>query len=162
MNRLDDWGVKLLEERRYAVLATQDDDGLPHLTPVWYLFRNEQLYIGSSSSSRKVRNVVARPAASLIVDVRRLGAERWIAASGSVTVLKGEDSRQMAKAILERYLTSEALNDPRVGPAFAATDDVILCLKPTKWRSWALADIDRQYFGGILQATPSRWFLPID
>jgi PPOX class probable F420-dependent enzyme len=162
MAGLPDWGRKLLEGRHYATLATRDDDGSLHLTPVWYFFREEQLFVGANSSSRKVRNAAARPSASLMVDVRKPGAERWISGAGPVTILRGEESRDIVAAIQDRYLTAEALRDPKIGPAFAAADDVVLSIRPSKWRSWAAADVDAQFFGGALAADPQKWFRPVD
>lgn len=162
MAGLTDWARTLLEGRHYATLGTQDPDGTVHLTPVWYLFRDGQLFVAAPSSSRKVKNAVARGAASLLVDVRTPGAERWVSGAGPVTLLRGDESQKVNAAIVERYLTAEALADPRIGPVFAASDDVTLCLRPATWRSWAGADLDAQYFGGLLSATPERWFRPVD
>lgn len=162
MAGLPDWGRSLLEGRYYATLATQDSDGTPHLTPVWYVFRDERLYVGAASTSRKVRNALARPSASLVVDVRKPGSERWVCGLGPVNLLRGDESREINAVILGRYLTPTALRDPRVGPAFAAGDDVTLCIEPRIWRSWSGADMDAQYFGGILTSDPERWFRPVD
>lgn len=162
MAGLSDWARALLEGRHYATLATLDDDGSPHLTPIWYVFRDEQFFVGASSSSRKVRNAIARPTATLVIDVRKPGRERWIAGSGPVTIVRGDESRKINAVIQERYLTQEAMRDPRIGPAFAAVDDVTLCIRSSKWRSWAAADVDAKFFGGILTATPERWFRPVD
>ena len=107
MGNLTDWARALLEGRHYATLATQDDDGSLHLTPVWYLFRDQRLFVGASSSSRKVRNALARPTASLVVDVRRPGAERWVSGCGPVTILRGDKAREINAAIQARYLTTE-------------------------------------------------------
>ena len=162
MAGLSDWARTLLQQRRYATLATQDDDGSLHLTPVWYLFQDEQLFVGASSSSRKVRNAAARPTASLLVDVRQPGAERWVSGAGPVTILHGDDARRASALILERYLTTEALHDPKVGPVFAAADDVVLSIRPEKWRAWTAEDLDAKFFGGILGPAPERWFRPVD
>jgi len=162
MAALSDWARALLEGRHYATLATKDADGSLHQTPVWYIFRDEQLFVGTSSFSRKFRNVVARPTASLVVDVRTPGKERWVSASGPVTILRGDESRAIVASIQQRYLTAEALSDPKVGPIFAAADDVTLCLRPATWRSWAAADLDAQFFGGLLAASPGKWFRPVD
>jgi PPOX class probable F420-dependent enzyme len=162
MAGLTDWARTLLEGRHYATLATQDDDGAPHLTPVWYLFRDGQLFVGASSASRKVRNAVARPTASLVVDVRKPGTERWVSGAGPVTILRGDESRRINAMILERYLTAEAIAHPRIGPAFVAADDATICIRPATWRSWAAADLDAQFFGGVLTAMPEKWFRPVD
>lgn len=162
MAGLSDWGRTLLEGRHYATLATQDADGSLHQAPVWYLFRDETLFVGTSSFTHKYRNVAARPTASLLVDIRTPGAERWVAASGPVTILRGEDSQRIVSAIHERYLTPDARQDPRVGPIFAGGDDVTLCITPAKWRSWQAADLDAQFFGGILATNPAKWFRPVN
>ena len=162
MSDLTDGARALLDGRHYATLATQNADGSSHLTPVWYLFRDQQLFVASSSGSRKARNVEARPTASLLVDLRRPGAERWVSGAGPVRLLRGDESRSMVAAIHERYLTAAALADPRVGPALAGVDDVTLCIRPTTWRSWSAADLDAQFFGGLLGASPDKWFRPVD
>jgi PPOX class probable F420-dependent enzyme len=162
MAALTDWAHTLLDGRHYATLATQDADGSPHLTPVWYLFRDEQLFVGAPSFSRKAKNAAARPTASLVVDIRKPGGERWVSATGPVTIPRGDDSRAIVAAIQQRYLTAAALADPRVGPGFAGADDVTLCTRPTTWRSWAAADLDAKVFGGILGASPDKWFRPVD
>ena len=162
MAPLSAWAKKLLEGRRHAVLATHDEDGGTHLTPVWYIFRDGELFVGCNSASRKARNAVARPTASLVVEVRDPGIERWVSGAGPVTIMRGAESQKINHAIVERYLTSEAIADPRIGPAFAAVDDCTLCIRPAIWRSWASKDIDDQYFGGILTATPKKWFRSLD
>jgi general stress protein 26 len=162
MAGLSDWGRTLLEGRHYATLATQNADGTLHQAPVWYLFRDEQLFVGTSSFTHKFKNVTARPTASLLVDVRTPGVERWIAGSGPVSILRGAESQAIVAAIHERYLTAEARQDPAVGPIFAGGDDVTLCIQPAKWRSWQAADLDRQFFGGVLAANPSKYFRSLD
>lgn len=162
MGGLSDAARALFGGRHYATLATQDAGGSLHLTPVWYLFRDEQLFVGAPSTSRKVKNAVARPTAALLVDIRKPGGESWASGSGPVTILRGDESRTINAAILERYLTPEALQDARVGPVFAAGDDITLCIRPVTWRSWAAASLDTQYFGGLLSANPEKWFRQVD
>jgi PPOX class probable F420-dependent enzyme len=83
-----------LGERRYAVLATHDPDGGIHLTPIWFLFEDDRFYFASSSGSRKVKNVERSFSASVVVDAREPGRERWVSASGPVEILRdGERSR---------------------------------------------------------------------
>ena len=152
----------ILEGRHYATLATHNEDGTIHTTPVWYLFDSGKFFVGSPSSSRKARNVAARPNATIIVDIRQPGSESWVYASGRVEIISGDDSREINSRILSRYLTQEAIEDSRIGPAFAATDDITICLVPVTWRSWRAKDVDEQFFGGILTGSPEKWFLPIE
>jgi hypothetical protein len=76
--------------------------------------------------------------------------------------VRGDDARSIIAVIHERYLTPEAAADPRVGPGFAAGDDVVIRIQPTQWRSWAAADLDQQFFGGVLSASPEKWFRKLD
>jgi len=140
-----------LGERRYAVLATQDPDGGIHLTPIWFLFEDDRFYFASSSGSRKVRNVERSSSASVVVDAREPGRERWVSASGPVEILREDEAQSINARIRRRYLAPAALDGP-IEAALAASDDVTLRLEPKAWRSWA-ADMGD---------SPERWFLPVD
>lgn len=152
----------LLAERRYAILATHDPDDEIHLTPVWFMFDNDRFFFESSSGSRKIANLRRKPSASVIVDARRPGSEKWVSAAGPVDVFTGEESSVVNSLIRHRYLTQDALSDKRVEPVFAASDDVTIRLTPEKWRSWSAEALDGAFFGGILGADPERWFLPVE
>jgi hypothetical protein len=104
----------------------------------------------------------ARPDATIMVDIRRPGGESWVYASGRVEILRGDESRELNSRILHRYLTQEAIEDSRIGPGFAAADDITICLIPEAWRSWSSKDLDEQFFGGILTSNPEKWFRPVE
>ena len=162
MSKLSDSMREFLNGRHYATLATLNEDGSIHLTPVWYLFEDERLFLETAASDRKVRNILARPQASVVVDSRKQGSERWVSASGTAEVIRGERSQEINAKILRRYLTKAGLEDPKVGPAFAAGGEVTICFTPHSWRSFDLKSVDDQFFGGILGQTPEKWFLPVD
>ena len=162
MRRLDESHLQFLSGRRYATLATLNDDGSIHTTPVWYVFENGSFYVGSPSFSRKARNVSARPTATILIDVRKPGGERWVSGSGRAEILRGEQSREINSRILRRYLTEEAMADARVGPGFAAADDITIQVSPESWRSWKSSDVDEQFFGGLLGSDPQKWFRPAE
>jgi PPOX class probable F420-dependent enzyme len=140
-----------LRERRYAVLATHDADGAIHLTPIWFLFEGDCFYFGSSSGSRKVKNVERSATASVVVDAREPGRERWVSASGPVEILREDEAQAINARIRHRYLSQQAL-EGRIEAELAASDDVTLRLTPATWRSW----------GAELGESPERWFLPVD
>ena len=162
MAQLSDAMREFLNGRHYATLATLNADGSMHLTPVWYLFEGERFFIESAAADRKVRNISARPQASILVDSRKQGAERWVSAAGTAEIIRGERSKAINAKIQQRYLTQAGLEDPRVGPVLAAASEVTIGLTPHAWRSFDLKTFDEQFLGGILGQTPERWFLPID
>ncbi|HVU77651.1 MAG TPA: pyridoxamine 5'-phosphate oxidase family protein [Gaiellaceae bacterium] len=137
-----------LAELRYAVLATRDPDGGSHLTPIWFLFQDDCFYFGSSSGSRKVQNVERHPTASVVVDAREPGRERWVSASGPVELLRGAEAHELNRRIRRRYLAPAAHDGP-IEAALEASDDVTLRLAPATWRAWAAPPGD----------APERWFL---
>src|SRR5207247_911093 len=104
------------------------------------------------SRSRKARNVLSRPKASLMVDSRKPGSEQGVVALGSAAVLTGDSPREINTRIHRRYMSEVALARPDVGgkmaalgPGYtatdrlkelAATDDVTIKLSPANWYAW--------------------------
>jgi general stress protein 26 len=158
---LDPTLQKLLRGSYIATLGTENGDGSIHLTAVWYLFEGGDLFIATSSKSRKARNILARAKASLMVDVRKPGAERGVNGSGKAELISGEQSREINLRIHKRYLSAAALADPQIEPVFAAFDDVTIKITPGSWTAWDMAVLDAQAFGGKLGATPG-YLLPLD
>ncbi len=158
---LDPSFQELIRGRHIATLGSENADGSIHLTAVWYLFESGSLYVATSSKTQKARNVAARPKASLMVDVRKPGAERGATAQGRVEVISGEPSREINRRIHSRYLSAAAISDPHVGPVFASFDDVTLKLTPVSWMVWDMAALDVQAFGGRLGKTPG-YMLALD
>jgi len=64
MQALDPTIEEILGGRHIATLGTENADGSLHLTAVWYLFEGGNLFVATSSRSRKARNLAARPNAS--------------------------------------------------------------------------------------------------
>ena len=116
MGELTDKLRSFLGERRYAVLATHDPDGGIHLTPIWFLFEDDRFYFASSSGSRKVKNLERSFSASVVVDAREPGRERWVSASGPVEILRDGEAQSINARIRHRYLApkrSTARSKPR-------------------------------------------------
>jgi len=140
-----------LGRRRYAVLATHDPDGSIHLTPIWFLFADDHFYFASSSRSRKVKNVERSPSASVVVDARDPGRDRWVSASGRIEILRGAEAQALNARIRRRYLAPEALTGA-TATELAESDDLTLRLAPATWRSWTAPTVE----------SPERSFLPLD
>ena len=151
MGGLTDDLRSFVAERRYAVLATHDPDGGIRLAPIWYLFEDDRFYFATPSGSRKVKNVERNVSASVVVDARVPGRERWVSASGQVEIVRDGDAQAINGRIWRRYLAPEALDGP-IGAALRASDDVTLCLTPAAWQSWTAPIVD----------SPERWFLAVD
>ena len=151
----------ILRGRYIATLGTENADGTIHLTAVWYMFDDGYFFVATSSKSRKARNLAARPKASLMVDVRKQGAERGVAAVGTVDLISGKESQETNRRIHSRYMSAAAMSDPDVGPVFASFDDITLRITPVSWSSWDMAELDAQALGGKLGRTPG-YLLALD
>jgi PPOX class probable F420-dependent enzyme len=151
VDELTDELRSFLGDRRYAVLATHDPDGGIHLTPIWFLFEDDRFYFASWSGSRKVKNIERCFSASVVVDAREPGSERWVSASGPVEIVRAGEAQSINARIRHRYLAPKALDGP-IEAALAASDDVTLMLAPTAWRSWAAPIVE----------SLERWFLAVD
>lgn len=68
--------IAFIQTQRVARLATADADGRPHVVPVCYAFDGARFYIpldekpkrGDALALRRVRNILARPEADLLID----------------------------------------------------------------------------------------------
>jgi general stress protein 26 len=158
---LDRAFLELLEGRYIATLATESPDASIYLTAVWYLYESGSLFVATSSRSRKARNLLERPKASLMVDVRKPGAERGVTAAGIVELISGKPSQEITRRIHSRYLSAAAISDPGIGPVFASIDDVTIKLTPKSWTVWDMKGLDAQVFAGRLAGTPGC-LLPLD
>ena len=123
---------RFLADTRHAVIATNSIDGPPQLSPVWYLYRDGNVYAGIDSGSAKFRNLRLDPRVSLCVDGAYPDA-RYVVVYGTVEcVEEGSSWRdEIIRAISVRYHeTSEeaerSLSDSP-GP-----DSVLLVIKPYK------------------------------
>jgi PPOX class probable F420-dependent enzyme len=152
--------TEVLQRRAIATLATQNADGTIHLTPVWFLYENEQFYVGTNSASRKARNIQSRPNVTIMVDVREPGAERGVAAAGTANIQGGKRVAEVVRLIQRRYLSEAALADPEVGPALASLDNIVLEIVPEKWTVWDMRVLGQQLFGEKL--TTPGYVLPIE
>lgn len=101
--------------RHIAAIGTENSNGSIHLTAVCYLFEGGQLFVATSAKSRKARNVMVRPKASLMVDSRRAGAERGVTILCRAQVISGSESREINHRLHSRYLSTAALSDPEIG-----------------------------------------------
>jgi PPOX class probable F420-dependent enzyme len=162
MASLSDALVKQLLNGRYvASFATHNPDGSIHMVAVWYWFDGANVFVATSSRSRKARNLQSDPRISLMIDARAPSASYGVTLAGTAQVLTGESSRICNAKIHHKYLSEAALADPRVGAVFAAWDDVTVRLTPISVIGWDMRQADRQVFGGAFESNPA-YLLPLE
>ena len=161
MSGLDEFALGILSGRHIATLATLGQDGLIHLTAVWYMYKEGNLFVPTSANSRKLQNIESRPTASLMIDTRKPGFEYGLTASGTANSIRGDEAQRLSRQIHERYLTEKALSDPEIGAFFASYDDAVIRLSPRSWVSWDMGQPNIRFFGGKL-STESGYLFSLD
>lgn len=151
---------QLLKGRHIASIATESPDGAIHMVAVWYWFDGTNIFVATSSRSRKARNLQATPKIALMIDSRDPAASFGVTISGTAQILSGEESQRKNKEIHTKYLSSAALADARVGPVFAGWDDVTIQIMPKSVIAWDMREADRQVFGGAFESNPG-YLLPV-
>jgi PPOX class probable F420-dependent enzyme len=151
---------QLLDGRRVASLATENPDGTVHMVAVWYWFDGTDVFVATSSRSRKARNLHSNPKVSLMIDARDPATSYGVTIAGVAQILTGDVSRKRNEEIHRKYLSEAALADARVGPVFAAWDDVTIQIAPASVIAWDMREADRQFFGGVLEKNPA-YLLPL-
>jgi PPOX class probable F420-dependent enzyme len=155
MASLSDPLVQELLSRRYvASLATENTDGSIHIVAVWYWFDGASVYVATSARSRKARNLQSKPKVSLMIDSRDPAASRGISIAGTALLLTGASSREWNAKVHRKYLSEAAVADTRVGPVFAAWDDITIQVTPVSVIAWDMREADRQAFGGAFEKNP--------
>jgi PPOX class probable F420-dependent enzyme len=151
---------QLLDGRHIASLATENPDSSIHMVAVWYWFDGTHVWVATSSRSRKARNLQSNPKVSLMIDARDPAASYGVTIAGTAEILSGDVSRKRNMEIHRKYLSEAALADTRVGPVFAAWDDVTIQIAPASVIAWDMRQADRQFFGGVLEKNPT-YLLPL-
>ncbi len=59
-----------LSEPHICVMATADSQGQPHAVPVWFMLESDSIWVMIGKGSKKHRNLMENPKASLAFDSR--------------------------------------------------------------------------------------------
>jgi hypothetical protein len=139
-----------------AILATIGDDGSPHLTELLFLLDEEdRVLLPTPHSTRKVRNVLARPVATVFFYEQ----PGWISCTGPGHVLDGEEAAAANQRNRDRVLT--AAGHETMGRLLAEHEDNTIVVTPTRWLSWSSAAVIPEIvrLGGDVESNPpDTWF----
>ena len=90
-----------LEQALIARIAVIDNDGYPHIIPVWFARDGDEVIFFSSLSARKIKHIQANPKGAMTIGGNPFGSEGYL--------LKGEFSieedagRRWLRGITYRY-----------------------------------------------------------
>jgi F420H(2)-dependent biliverdin reductase len=112
-----------LEKEANIWLATTRPDGRPHLVPIWFVWHDQEIYILTTLSTVKAKNLLADPRASVALES---GSQPVIAECRAHRV-DAPYSDELAAAFRRKYdwdITKEAEYDG------------LFALTPHKWLTW--------------------------
>jgi hypothetical protein len=103
--------VRLRDEKN-VWLCTVRDDGTPHLTPIWFVFRDDTFWLCTGAAAVKTRNVLANCAVALALE----DGNRPVVVEGEVTVHDRPYPRDVVDAFLTKFGWDIARTDDPDGP----------------------------------------------
>jgi|HubBroStandDraft_6_1064221.scaffolds.fasta_scaffold04042_10 nitroimidazol reductase NimA-like FMN-containing flavoprotein (pyridoxamine 5'-phosphate oxidase superfamily) len=161
MASLSDPLVKQFLEGRYiATLATKNPDGCIHMVAVWYWYDGKDIYVATSTRTRKAKNLQSDSSVSLMIDSRDPAASCGVTIMGNGTALTGGASRKVNEHVHRKYLSEAAMANPKVGPLFAAWDDMTIQIAPASVVAWDMREADKHGFDGTFAANPGYLLEP--
>lgn len=102
--QLSDQVRAFLQERRFAVLATIGEDGLPQQTVMWYDLDGEDVLMNTARGRLKDKHLQRDPRASICIE----DGYRYVTIAGTVTL---DDDQAAAQAVIaqlaRRYSSPE-------------------------------------------------------
>jgi PPOX class probable F420-dependent enzyme len=156
-HELTDSMREFLSRQLYTTLATQNSDGSMHVVPILYRFDGQRFLMATSATTRKARNIAARPTVTVTVDDRT--ELRWVSAQGTAQLLHGQTAYELNQSLYRLWMTDEGLKV--VGAFMANIEDVTIEVIPLEWRAW---DIESTFYRALADAgipldQPDRFFL---
>ena len=131
MNKRDEF----LKIQKILRLSTIDKSNFPHITPVWYMFNDEKIYIGTNTKNQKIKNIEKNNHVSFCVDVG-VNAPNIYGVMGqgiANIILEIPKAKKIAKKILLKYF--KTLENKSAKELLEDTDCVIEII-PQKYSKW--------------------------
>lgn len=133
------WVQAFLQAPHMARLATCNPVTLqPHVVPVWYEWDGESIWVSSFRSTRKVRELLANPLASLVIDIDERGsAAVGVIFEGPVEIITDPQTGiARGTRIYERYLGVDGAQAEEPQSWLHDAEHLLLRLVPIRAYAW--------------------------
>lgn len=124
--KLSEKARTFLQERRFAVLGTLNQDGSPQLTTMWFLLEGDVIMMNTKAGRAKDRNMRRDPRISVCVE----DGYSYVTLSGTVEMIYDQETTQHdIHRLAVRYNGAEAAKR-QMEEQFSKETRVTLHLKP--------------------------------
>ncbi len=153
-----------------AKLATINLDGSPQMSPVWFYFEANHIFIATYKESTKVRNIRRNPLVSVLVDSSGGGLKlKGVLMQGKAELVEARECKRFEKMIYDKYLPPTITRRDKVAAAFKQSvtgqSNSSMCIKviPEKICSWnyvkmKLKDVTNSEFQAYAINDPTKIF----
>jgi PPOX class probable F420-dependent enzyme len=130
-----------LTDKRIGRLASNREDGWPHLTPIWYVWDGDRFVLTLGKSRRHLRNIARDPHVTLCVDddprvTDLTKSPRAVVCFGLARLLEDEPSvREVTTKVELRYLPAEA-RGPELDELLWFEGRIGVEITPERWLAW--------------------------
>ena len=131
MNKRDEF----LKIQKILRLSTIDKSNFPHITPVWYMFNDEKIYIGTNTKNQKIKNIEKNNHVSFCVDVGVNSPDIYGVMGQGIAniILEIPKVRTIAEKILLKYF--KTLENKSAKELLEDTNCIIEII-PQKYAKW--------------------------
>lgn len=120
-----------LEHMPNAVVATIRRDGLPQLTPNWYLWTGQAFWISTAASTAKTHNLRRDPRIVLCIDDPSSGD--YVQVSGRGTLIEGDAVVEPTRAVCRKYMPESEVG-PHLERIRAEGPRVVIVVHPERFQ----------------------------
>jgi len=122
-----------LSEKNLARVATVRPDNSPHVTPVWYLWENNELLIPIVKGSVKESNIRRNNKVAVAID-SDTSPHRAVIIEGTATI-EGELGREIERRFHQKYIKPEDI-ERYTEYAHATYRTLLVRMRPQRITSW--------------------------
>ena len=120
---------EFLAPTKIAVVATIGRDGMPQLTPNWYVYHDGRIAISTTKQRVKYRNLVHDSRLAVCVMTEPL-AQEYVSVRGIAEIIDDDSIWPVTEAIVRRYVRPERVQSRM--EQLRKEDRIIISLRPER------------------------------
>ncbi len=114
-----------------VIVATVRRDGVPQLTPNWYLWTGTEFWVSTPTSAAKTHNLRRDPRIVLCIDDVANGD--YVQVTGTATIIEGDEARKRTLDVCRKYMAEDAVS-AHWETITAATGYIVIAVSPDRWQ----------------------------